>query len=177
MYSGHAATGRPTARGIGLFVGAASAVLVLIIGAFSVASAQGYAVVHRCVDLGSTGAVWGVRLALVRDSAACPAGEVAMGGAPDAAVHVVGALAVSVLVAHAMALFFGIGAGAAIARAVTRCRETLCQRLVAGVSMGVRVVGTTKVKFTALGRRSAAVARAVHGASVTWRGPPVSFAV
>lgn len=177
MYSGHAATGRPTARGIGLFVGAASAALVLIIGALSVASVQGYAVVHRCVDLGPTGAVWGVRLALVRDSAACPAGEVAIGGAPDAAVHVVGALAVSVLVAHAIALLFGIGAGAAIARAVARCRETLRQRLVAAIALDARVVGQIKVKLTTIGRRSAAVSRAVHGASVTWRGPPVSLAV
>ncbi|WP_029252927.1 hypothetical protein [Paraoerskovia marina] len=172
MHPGHRGATRPTPYGGGLLTGVVLAVLGVVTGLATLASVHGYAVVHRCVDIGATGAAWGMRLALVRDSAACPAGEVAVGGTTDAAVHVVGALAVSVLVAHVAALCVAVGAGAAVARAVTRFRTAARRRLVALVRTAGAVPADDRADVPVLGRRSAAVARAVHGAAVTWRGPP-----
>lgn len=168
---------RPALHSARVLAGAVASLAVLTLAAVTFASAHGYAVVHRCVELPGAGAAWGMRLALVRDSAACPAGEVAVGGSPQAVVHVIGAMALSAIVAHVLALLLAAGVGASIGRAARRYRETLRRRLLLfGAPTAVGVVGPVR-GLPVVGRRCAAAAQAVHGSTVTWRGPPARAAV
>lgn len=93
---------------------------------------RGFAVVHQCVPVPGGWGMAGMRLALVHAAPDCPS-EMALGGDPAAMATVLGALAVPVLVAHALVALVAWGVTASVRRAHERAR-----RVVARAVHGVR---------------------------------------
>ena len=77
--------------------------------------------------------VAGVHLALLRESADCPAGTAALGGEPAHVVTVIGVLALPVLLAHLALLLAGCGLAAVALRVRDRLAAVLSPRHVAAL--------------------------------------------
>jgi hypothetical protein len=145
---------------------------------------RGIAVVHQCVDLPGLWGVVGMRFALVHEAPDCPSGA-ALGGEPAAMVTVLGALALPVLVAHAVAALVAWSLSARARRAHARARvlsdgaARVLRAVVARVLGGLRghdgPVASPLVRR--LPRPDALPARLHHLADAvvrTRRGPPVA---
>jgi hypothetical protein len=102
--------------------------LALLVGLpVALAGLGGGVRVQPCVPGDGVTGWLGVHLALVQPTASCPAGELALGGAPDRMLAVMITLAVPVLLAHLAAI--GTSAGAiAVIRAIARTVRHLVGR-------------------------------------------------
>jgi hypothetical protein len=158
------AHGRPT------LVVALLAALVAFVGASSALARTGALLVHQCVADGTAGAI-GLRLALLRQDAACP-GQLAIGGEPREVIGVVVLVAVPVLLAHLVGVLAGLG---------------MLARVRAGVRTVARVLSgllrrPEPVALHVAARQLAPVARreaAPRGPALTvrpLRGPPLAIA-
>lgn len=160
------------------------ALLSVAIPGATLLARQGFAVVHQCLpDPGAWGVI-GMHLALVRESPDCPAGTVALGGEPGAAVTVLGVLAFPVLLAHLGVLLVAALASAVVTRALGRARVVVdaaargVRALVGGRIVAVAVPGgrdddRTEGVDRARGLRPRHLVLAVR----TLRGPPGSAAL
>lgn len=83
------------------------AALAAVTSASSSLARAGAVLVHQCVADGTAGAI-GLRLALLRQDAACP-GQLALGGEPGRVVGVVVLVAVPVLLGHLVGVLAGLG--------------------------------------------------------------------
>lgn len=143
--------------------------LVLVAGVTALA-AHAPVLVHRCLPAdGLTGGL-GLRLALLRPDADCPAGTLAVGGEPGQVMGLLVLVAVPVVVAHVLSVLAAacVVAGAGLlVRAVTRLAGAVVPTL-PGVPRSVvdrpraLVAAVVRVAF-----------RPVLDAAVPRRGPPV----
>jgi len=120
--------------GAGRLLGPALLLLTLVAAVVTHLADRGYAVVHQCVTVPGAWGVAGIHLALVRATPECPSGT-ALGADPAAMVTVVGALALPVVVAHAVAAGVAWGVSAWARRAHERSRA-----VVAGAARALRTV-------------------------------------
>ncbi|MGW6005694.1 hypothetical protein ACWFNS_04505 [Oerskovia enterophila] len=89
---------------------------LLVVGTLSLLADRGFSVVHQCLPAPGGWGVAGIHLALLRETAECPAGTAALGGDPARVVTVVGVLALPVLLAHLVLLLAGCGLAAVALR-------------------------------------------------------------
>ncbi|QJW35827.1 hypothetical protein [Cellulosimicrobium protaetiae] len=118
----------------GRLLGPALLLLTLLAAVMTHLADRGYAVVHQCVTLPGAWGVAGMHLALVHETPDCPSGT-ALGGDPAAVVTVVGALALPVVVAHALAAAVAWGVSTWARRAHERSRA-----VVTGAARSLRAV-------------------------------------
>lgn len=101
---------------------------LLVVGTLTLLADRGFSLVHQCVPAPGGWGVAGVHLALLRETADCPAGTAALGGDPARVVTVVGVLALPVLLAHLALLFAGCGLAAVALRVRDRLTAVLSPR-------------------------------------------------
>lgn len=145
--------------------GVLTLVLAIVVGAF----AQGRLLLHGCLPADAFGTL-GVRLALLRDAAECPAGTYGLGAAPRGAVVLL-SVALPVLALHLVLAACGLGLLTVVRRALRGIAGVLgavAHRLPAGSP--ARVAPTTRRLLPAPVVRHL---RARAG-MLTWshRGPP-----
>lgn len=99
-----------------LVLGGGLAGAMTLLAALGALGERGIALVHHCVAGTGTFAWWGTRLAMVRHSDTCPEGSLALGGAPDDVAGVIAAVALPVVVLHALVGLGGLGAWRYLAR-------------------------------------------------------------
>lgn len=88
---------------------AASAVLAVLAAGVVALSRFGTVLVHQCVAAEGTVGALGLRLALLRQDAACPSGSLAVGGDSRQVIGVLVLVALPVLVAHLVAAAAALG--------------------------------------------------------------------
>ncbi|BDZ42642.1 hypothetical protein GCM10025865_19410 [Paraoerskovia sediminicola] len=172
--SARALAGRPLVRvvGVALVLAAALGVIARTVG-------RGYVLVHDCVAVQGVPAWFGIHLALVRPSAHCPDGTLALGAAPGSAPVVVAVVALPVLLAQVGVAVALLGS-AMLVRAVLRRTRLAGRRALRAVGRFVRVValvpaGAGDRALPATTTACAPVLRRVSAGLVTvvtWRGPP-----
>lgn len=130
---------------------------------------HGALLVHQCVADGTAGAI-GLRLALLRQDAACPSG-LAVGPDGRQAIGVVVLVAVPVLVAHVVGLLAGAGLLARARAGVLRALAVLAgRRPLPGPVTDLHLPGRPVVEAPA----PAPWRDLVRGGAVLRRGPPVA---
>lgn len=156
----------------------ASAVIALVLfarvfGALVTALEQrGFALLHQCVPDGAVSGL-GLHLAVVRTSADCPAGTLALGGKPDDVAAVVAAITLPVLLLHIGGGFAGFSVLAHLQRSMVRCaRLARVLRFSALTAVGLPVV--PDLRQPAIPDRDAAVMppRIALVLAPVRRGPP-----
>ena len=153
----------------------AAAGLLLVVGTLALLADRGFSVVHQCLPAPGAWGVAGVHLALLRESADCPAGTAALGGDPAHVVTVVGVLALPVLLAHVGLLLAGCGVAAVALRVRDRLTVVLSPR---------RAVGLLRVPLVPVARSCRVVVRSatkvLHHLALaavrSLRGPPSALA-
>lgn len=111
---------RAPARPLPVVVGTVLALAAAVVaGAF----AQGRLLLHGCLPADAFGTL-GVRLALLRDAAECPAGTYGLGAAPRGAVVLL-SVALPVLALHLVLAAFGLGLLTVVRRALRSLADVL----------------------------------------------------
>lgn len=165
--------------GAGRLLGPALLLLTLVAAVVTHLADRGYAVVHQCVTVPGAWGVAGIHLALVRATPECPSGT-ALGADPAAMVTVVGALALPVVVAHAVAAGVAWGVSAWARRAHERSRAVVggaaraLRTVVRGVlrPVGALVAGARTVARPVPDAVPAALHHLADAVVRTRRGPP-----
>ncbi len=165
--------------GAGRLLGPALLLLTLVAAVVTHLADRGYAVVHQCVTVPGAWGVAGIHLALVRSTPECPSGT-ALGADPAAMVTVVGALALPVVVAHAVAAGVAWGVSAWARRAHERSRAVVggaaraLRTVVRGVlrPVGALVAGARTVARPVPDAVPAALHHLADAVVRTRRGPP-----
>lgn len=148
---------------------------LLVVGTLTLLADRGFSLVHQCLPAPGGWGVAGVHLALLRETADCPAGTAALGGDPAHVVTVVGVLALPVLLAHLALLLAGCGLAAVAMRVRDRLAVVLSPR---------RVVALLRTPLAPVGRSCRQVVRTVTtvlrhlalAAVRSLRGPPAALA-
>lgn len=160
--------GALSARRPGAAFPAALAVLALLGAGATVLLQQGALLVHECVTAGALGR-FGVSLALLRESAACPAGSYGIGEG-QRVIGVVVAIALPVLLAHLVGAGLGVGLAARLNRLVRAAVDVVRGlRPRPAEPVAVPVARVVPVDVPVVTPR----ARAVPGGP-WWRGPPAA---
>lgn len=138
---------------------------------------RGFALAHQCLPDGGSFAWLGMHLAVVRTSADCPAGTVALGGRPDDVAAVIAAIALPVLVWHLLGGFAGVGLAAYLSRAFARWAGLVRSlwSLIRGVAERQVVLIGGRQRLISRGGQSVPRHLALALAPVR-RGPPVVLA-
>ena len=148
---------------------------LLLVGTLTLLADRGFSLVHQCLPAPGGWGVAGIHLALLRESAHCPAGTAALGGDPARVVTVVGVLALPVLLAHLALLLAGCGLAAVALRVRDRLTAVLSPR---------RTVALLQVPLAPVARSCRQVVRSatkvLHHLALaavrSLRGPPAALA-
>ncbi|MCV2395062.1 hypothetical protein OEB99_12150 [Actinotalea sp. M2MS4P-6] len=150
-------------------------VLVVLLGALTsvvagvmALSRHAEVLVHQCVADGTAGAI-GLRLAFLRHDAACPSGELAVGGDTRQVVGVVVLVALPVVVAHLLGAVAGVSLVARVRSALRTVRDVLAGLVRPRTAVRVPVVRARWTPFEVTHARLDDPWLAVP----TLRGPPV----
>lgn len=127
--------------------------------------------VHQCVADGTAGAI-GLRLALLRQDAACPSGQLAIGGEPRQVVGVVVLIALPVLALHLAGMLAGAGLLVRVRAGLRACGHLLAGLIHVPVTVHVPAHAVRWVPVEAPRRRQDDPALAV----AALRGPPPALA-
>ncbi|MHA7133542.1 hypothetical protein [Oerskovia turbata] len=148
---------------------------LLVVGTVMLLADRGFSIVHQCVPAPGGWAAAGIHLALLRESATCPAGTAALGGDPVRVVTVVGVLALPVLLAHLALLLAGVGLAAMALRVRDRLTAVLGPRRLA--TLLCAPLAPLRTACDQVVRSEAAVLRHLALAAVrSLRGPPAAAA-
>ena len=148
---------------------------LLVVGTLTLLADRGFSVVHQCLPAPGGWGVAGVHLALLRESADCPAGTAALGGDPAHVVTVVGVLALPVLLAHVALLLAGCGLAAFAVQVRDRLTAVLSPRRAVAI-LRARLAPVRR-SCRQIVRTETAVLRHLALAAVrSLRGPPAALA-